>query len=255
MKKYLLTSAMSMAFTCVCAQYDVQLHYDLGHNIYSDAENSRQALTATFEFLRPDKLGSTFMFIDLDFHSESDAFNGVFGTYCDISRDFNIRPLNANNILTAHFQYTGGHNTMAGSYQQAMMVGPAWQWHSNDFSRMFILQLSYKQYFKHLANEAHPSFQVATIWNLNFCQGLLSFNGLAEMWYGYIPKFSNMGKQQKGIALLAEPQFWVNLTGRDRLNDKLSIGTEWELSNNFIWASWGDRTFYINPTIAVKYTF
>lgn len=255
MKKYLLASVLSLVFNCAHAQYDVQLHYDLGHNLYSDAEQSRQALTATFEFLRPDKLGSTFMFIDLDFHSNTNANNGAFGAYCDISRDFTVSNVNANNSLTAHLQYTGGHNTMAGSYQQAAMVGPAWQWHSIDFSRMFILQVSYKQYFKHLANEAHPSFQVATIWNLTFSQGLFTFSGLAETWYGYIPKFSKMGVQQKGIVLLAEPQFWVNILGRDRMGDKLSLGTEWELSNNFIWASSGDRTFYINPTIALKYTF
>ncbi|MBQ7180130.1 MAG: DUF5020 family protein, partial [Bacteroidaceae bacterium] len=34
----------------------------------------------------------------------------------------------------------------------------------------------------------------------------------------------------------------------------LSIGTEWEMSNNFIFYEWGDKSFYFNPTLALKWT-
>ncbi|MCQ2228593.1 MAG: DUF5020 family protein [Bacteroidales bacterium] len=262
MKKFVVYSAMLAGCVAASAQYNVQLHYDLGHNLYSDAEAQRQAVTATFEFLKPDRLGSTFMFIDLDFHGNDTNNNGAMGAYCDLSRDFTVKHVNEANNITAHFQYTGGLNTTAGSYQQAMMIGPAWQWHSMDFSRMFILQVSYKQYFKHLQNEAHPSFQVATIWNINFAQGLFTFNGLAETWYGYSPDFVSIPGApdpvlipKKKVAFLAEPQFWINVIGRERPNDRLSVGTEWEISNNFIYPSQGTRSFFINPTLALKYTF
>ena len=34
----------------------------------------------------------------------------------------------------------------------------------------------------------------------------------------------------------------------------LSIGTEWELSNNFIFPESGTKTFYLNPTLGLKWT-
>ena len=35
--------------------------------------------------------------------------------------------------------------------------------------------------------------------------------------------------------------------------DHLSFGTEVEFSNNFIFNTYDDKTFFINPTIAVKW--
>ena len=43
---------------------------------------------------------------------------------------------------------------------------------------------------------------------------------------------------------LAEPQLWYNAT------KNLSLGTEIELSNNFVLDG-----FRINPTLGIKYTF
>ena len=50
---------------------------------------------------------------------------------------------------------------------------------------------------------------------------------------------------------LSEPQFWFNfhaLKGLEKFN--LSVGTEVELSNNFVGTG-----FYAIPTLALKYTF
>lgn len=56
----------------------------------------------------------------------------------------------------------------------------------------------------------------------------------------------------------SEPQFWFNLNALKKINDnmKLSIGTELELSQNFIWPTDGlNNRFYAIPTIAAKWTF
>ena len=64
------------------------------------------------------------------------------------------------------------------------------------------------------------------------------------------------------MTFLTEPQFWVNLNtlrGMDGVN--LSLGTEVEISNNFIYANWlynptlSHQKFFVNPTLAMKWTF
>ena len=71
------------AFVGVKAQ-NVQLHYDLGHNLYNDL-SSRTTVTSTVEMFKPDTWGSTFMFTDIDYKSD-----GAIGAYWEISREFNL---------------------------------------------------------------------------------------------------------------------------------------------------------------------
>ena len=51
------------------------------------------------------------------------------------------------------------------------------------------------------------------------------------------------------LVLLTEPQLWYNF------NKHLSVGTEIEISNNFIVNFYknNDKTFFVNPTLAVKW--
>ena len=54
---------------------------------------------------------------------------------------------------------------------------------------------------------------------------------------------------EKGLVLLAEPQIWYNLC------KAVSIGSEWEISNNFIYrTSNSKKSFYVNPTLALKFS-
>ena len=86
------------AFVGVKAQ-NVQLHYDLGHNLYNDL-SSRTTVTSTVEMFKPDTWGSTFMFTDIDYKSD-----GAIGAYWEISREFN---LTKNKRWAAHVEYNGG---------------------------------------------------------------------------------------------------------------------------------------------------
>ena len=55
----------------------------------------------------------------------------------------------------------------------------------------------------------------------------------------------------------SEPQFWFNLNAIKGMNDvNLSLGSEVEISNNFIWNDDGkNNKFYAIPTVAAKWTF
>ena len=250
MKKTFLVSALLGFAMAASAQFNLQLHYDLGRHMNSNSEANRQLFTVTAEFFRPDKLGSTYLFIDMDYGGDGPANNGAIGTYWEMSRDFTFAKIkNTNSSFTAHMEYNGGLKNQF-SFQQCMLLGPAWQWHSDDFNKTFTFQALYKQFFSGNGFEAHPSFQTTAVWGINFAHGLCTFSGFADLWYGYTPGLD------KGLIFLSEPQFWFNVIGKNRQNDKLSIGTEFELSNNFIWPTNGaTRTFYFNPTVAIKYTF
>ena len=259
MKKTFLVSALLGFAMAASAQFNLQLHYDLGRHMNSNSEANRQLFTATAEFFKADKLGSTFLFIDMDYRGNKEYqqsqqnplhYQGPISAYWEMSRDFTFAKVkNTNSSFTAHIEYDGGLNNSR-SFQQCMLLGPAWQWHSDDFNKTFTFQALYKQFFSGNGFEAHPSFQTTAVWGINFAHGLCTFSGFADLWYGYTPGLD------KGLIFLSEPQFWFNVIGKNRQNDKLSIGTEFELSNNFIWPTNGaTRTFYFNPTVAIKYTF
>ena len=52
-----------------------------------------------------------------------------------------------------------------------------------------------------------------------------------------------------GFLLAAEPQLWYNVTPH------LSFGSEVEISNNFIYNTYNDKSFFVNPTIGAKWNF
>lgn len=233
------------AFLSVSAQ-NVQFHYDLGH-LYEDL-SSRPSVTTTVEMYKPDKLGNTFLFIDLDYQRD-----GVAGAYWEIAREFNIT---RNKQWAAHVEYDGGLSSdeetwQAVRFQHAVLLGGAWNWASKDFTKTFSVQLLYKYYFKNRHYGAHPysSFQLTEVWNTTFAKGLCTFSGYCDLWYA--PDVN--GK----LIVQSEPQFWFNLNalkGWEGIN--LSLGSEVEVSNNFIYDDRGrNNGFYAIPTVAAKWTF
>ncbi len=251
MKKISLFLFAIMACCTASAQFNLQFHYDLGSKV-NDVESGRQDFTITAEYFRADKLGSTYLFVDLDQNAKDNG--GTVGAYAEIGRDFTFANIkNSNSSFTAHIEYDGGLQPNS-VFQPAALLGPAYQWHSNDFSKTFTLQVLYKHFFKHQGCDRVNSFQITPVWGITFAQGLCTFSGFADLWYGYIPQFGDNG-QKKGMVFLSEPQFWFNVWGKGRQGDKFSIGTEMEISNNFIWSDDLNKHFFINPTLAVKYTF
>ena len=154
--------------------------------------------------------------------------------------------LGSKSPFAAHIEFDGGLN-LYGSFQNAILVGPAYNGHSADYSKTWSLQLLYKQCMKGNDKKALAGVQFTGVWGITFGGGKWTFSGFADFWTGYIPEWDADG-QKKGLVILAEPQLWYNI------NKSISVGTEWEVSNNFIYRT-GDsgKSFYFNPTLAVKF--
>lgn len=249
MKRIFSLVILAMAAFSGAEAQNVQLHYDLGHNLYNDL-SSRTTVTTTVEMFKPDRWGATYMFTDIDYKND-----GSMGAYWEVSREFN---LSKDKRWAAHAEYNGGATTgetPAGYYgnrfQHAVLAGGAWNWASKDFSKTFSVQLMYKYYFAnhHLGAHAYNSFQLTEVWSTTFANGLCTFSGFCDLWHS--PDVN--GK----LILLSEPQFWFNLNTLKGWKDiNLSVGSEVEISNNFIWNDRGENNrFYAIPTVAAKWTF
>ena len=109
----------------------------------------------------------------------------------------------------------------------------------------------YKYYFKNRHYNARPfsGFQLTEVWGVTFANKLCTSSGFCDLWYD--PNVN--GK----LIVISEPQFWFNLNvlkGMQGVN--LSLGSEVELSNNFVWNNRGEHNrFYAIPTVAAKWTF
>ena len=233
MKGIVMNGLMALAALSANAQ-DIQLHYDFGRNIYADQQAERPKVTMTLEQFKADRWGSWFYFVDVDF---SRKFTEA--AYTEVAREFSI----GSKGFAAHVEYDGGLNK-GGSFQQAALVGAAWNGASGDFSKTWSVQLMYKRYFKSYDyTSAYNSMQLTGVWGLTFANKKLTFSGFIDFWRG--EKADRHGQ----LVIMTEPQLWYNVTPH------LSVGTEWEVSNNFVYNTYDDKSFFFNPTLGVKWNF
>jgi hypothetical protein len=228
MKRILIFFVFVTTLLSVNAQ-NIQLHYDFGEG--------RKLFTSTVEMFRPDSWGSTFFFIDMDYSSDArDVDNGVSLAYWEIARSFKW---NENQKFQPRVEYNGGVLKLDGEgtpfipIENCYLAGVERTFASADFSKILTLQANYK----HIKNKEDASFQITAVWTIQMLEGKLTFTGFADFWkeemfWGTDYRF------------LSEPQLWFNAT------KNLSLGTEIELSNNFV-----TDAFKVMPTLGVKYTF
>ena len=228
MKRILLLFSV-LTLTIATNAQNLQLHYDLGEG--------RKYFTSTVEMFRPDKYGSTFFFIDMDYSSDArNVTNGVSLAYWEIARAFQWKE---NQFIQPRVEYNGGVFKLDGDdtpfipIENCWLAGVEHTWASTDFSKIFTLQANYK----YIKDKEDASFQLTAVWTVNMLNNKLSFLGFADFWKEEMFWGSD-------FRFLSEPQFWYNF------NPHFSAGTEIELSNNFV-----DHKFFVSPTIAVKYTF
>lgn len=222
---FFVVVVLFMAFAAKVGAQNIQLHYDIRRN----------CATSTVEMFRADKYGSTFFFIDMDFAPKA------VGAYGEISRELCFWKDSKVNWLSLHIEYNAGlSNTM--SFDNAWLGGLTYSGHSKDWSMTWSLSAMYKVI---PGNAQMHNFQITGVWNLDFFDHWLSFNGFADFWR------EERAWQGTKYIFIAEPQLWVNLNrikGCENFN--MSIGTEVELSNNFV-----ARGFDVMPTVAVKWGF
>lgn len=234
--KKILFMVCTTCFAVATHAQNFQLHHDFGRSIYSEEEADRMLTTLTLEQFKPDNLGSWFWFIDLDLYSD-----GIGSAYAEISREFNLDP---QSNWAFHTEYNGGLNSNA-RFQQSALFGPAYNGHNNDYTFTWSVQALYKQYFKGAFHKAYSSFQLTGVWGLTMFDSRVTFSGYIDFWRG--EKDNRHGK----LVMQSEPQLWYNLQSLKGF----SIGTEFEISDNFIFPCNGsDKHFYVNPTVGVKYT-
>ena len=232
-----LLTILTVVLMCFAAAFEakgqnLQLHYDFGRN----------SATTTVEMFRADGGGSTFFFVDLDYNPK------VSGAYWEISRELNFWQDSKVNWLSVHVEYNGGLNTAAGSFNNAWLGGITYSGHSKDWSKTWSMTASYKAIpgtVDALGKCQMHNFQITGVWNLDFFNHWLSFNGFADFWREMRPW------QGTEFIFIAEPQLWVNLRnikGWEKVN--LSLGTEVELSCNFV-----AKGFHAMPTVGAKWTF
>lgn len=233
MKRVLLVLFFATVFISAKTQ-NVQLHYDMG--------KGRSFFTTTVEMFKPDRLGNTFFFIDMDYGSG--GVEGVSLAYWEIARV--IKP--AQLPVGFHLEYNGGMgqffaNEMAHGYSinGAWLAGFDYSWNSPDFSKGFSL----KPLYKYIRGKHDASFQLTGVWFYHFANGKLTFNGFADFWREDFIFSANGSTETTKFVFLSEPQLWYNF------NKHFAAGSEIELSSNF----GGLKGFNIMPTIGVKATF
>lgn len=227
-----LVALAMMVLPMKAAGQNVQLHYDMG----------RDVVTSTVEMFRADGAGSTFFFVDMDYNPK------VTGAYFEISRELCFWKESKLDWLSVHLEFDGGLNTAAGSFNNSWLGGLTYSGHSSDWSKTWSLSAMYKAIpgtLDALGKCQMHNFQITGVWNLDFFNHWLSFNGFADFWREVRPW------QGTEFIFIAEPQLWVNMKnikGWENIN--LSLGTELELSANFV-----GKGFHAMPTVAAKWTF
>lgn len=238
MRQLYLALSATLAWLCLVPQasaQNIQLHYDLGKALYQ-SQDTRPVLTTTVEMFRPDRWGSTFFFVDMDYKD-----NSIRTAYWEIARDLRL----GKSPLALRLEYNGGL-TQSFGFADAYLLGATYAYNAKDFSWGYSLTPTYK----HLAKSKHASsLQLTGVWYAHFGQGRYSFNGFADLW-----KTDGFGSGYTGWTFIAEPQLWVNLNKFPSISPdlNLSIGSEIEISRNFISL---DNKLYIIPTLALKWTF
>ncbi|MCK7535290.1 MAG: DUF5020 family protein [Marinilabiliales bacterium] len=214
---------------------NLQVHYDFGKD--------RKYVTSTVEMFKPDKWGSTFFFIDMNY----DASNGktVSLAYWEIARGITL----AKSKFAAHVEYNGGFGQfnstpISGAYSinDAWLTGLDYNINNADFTR----GISFQVLYKYIRDKQDASFQLTTVWYMHMLNKKLSFTGFADFWREHNLVADNDGIiSEAQYVFLTEPQIWYNLT------ENLSFGSEIEFSSNFS----GNKGFMVNPTLAAKWNF
>ena len=230
MRKFFLIAISFFVISFLKAQ-NVQLHYDFG--------DKREHLTSTVEMFKPDKLGNTFFFIDMDYGIKGQK--GVSMAYWEIARVLKLKK----SPVGLHVEYNGGFGKIAKtnnfySINNAWLAGFDYSWNSSNFSKGF----SVKTLFKTIEDKNDYSFQLTLVWYCHMLNKKLSFTGFADFWHED-SDFNFDGKTDAKYIFITEPQLWYNFSSN------LSLGSEIEVSNNFA----GNEGWMVNPTIAVKWNF
>lgn len=245
---------------------NIQIYYDFGSVGTACANQRTNRVTTTAEFFYPDRWGSTFAFIDIDYAIHIDDPNSTpFVAYGEIARCLNFWQQTVLKDLSFQVEYNGGLGIGKGTggalygygIHHAALVGLNYCLHTDDFRNIFNLELLYK-YITDDYNGVRNNvpLQFTFVWNCtDFCtvQGL-QFTGFLDLWG---QKLSVPDRKTgtctdpdvQSFVFITEPQIWYNI-GQWFKCPNLYIGTEIEFSYNFTGSG-----FMVNPCVGIKWCF
>ncbi|MCF7823474.1 MAG: DUF5020 family protein [Candidatus Marinimicrobia bacterium] len=211
--------ALLLINAVVLAQ-NIQLHYE--------ASSQREYFVTTLEMFKPDKYGSTFWFVDMEY--DSPAVKGVSLGYWEIARSFSL-PIN---IFSLTVQYNDGVANF-GSLGQVWLLGV------NYYLDLGFVALPIDILYRSAQNSDAPDIQITTTWFKPLLDGHIELSGFLDIWS------EDTGSDgEKQLVILSEPQLWYNA------NEHFSIGSEIEISKNFVF---GESDVQVLPTIGMRWTF
>jgi hypothetical protein len=231
MKKLLFTAIALIPLLMVSAQ-NVQLHYTFPHSLYDGKGPDRTGenfFFTTVEMFKPDQWGSTFFFIDMAYSGQK---GGINSAYWEIARDLKFWKA----PICAHVEYNGGV-TAGGSIPNAYLVGASYP-----FTLGTAHLSTYVVYKYNAFEEVSHDAQWTVTWDWRIFDGKLTMCGFMDLWSENKDRVNGDGG--KKAILVAQPQFWYNITPH------LSVGSEVEVSSNFY-----DNGAYVLPTAAAKWHF
>jgi hypothetical protein len=229
MRKLLMALTLIL-LTCRSGAQNIQLHYDMG--------KYRGFLTSTVEMFRPDKHGSTFFFIDMDY--SDGKVKGVHMAYWEIARALKFW----DGPFAFHTEYNGGFGqweedgtNYAYQIDNSFLNGIEYSVDNEDFTRGFTLQALHK----YIQGKHNMAFQLTGVWYVNLLKGKVLFTGFTDFWR----EDMNFDGEVTKFVFQAEPQLWYNF------NPHFAAGGEVEIDSNFgLYKGW-----MVYPTFGLKYTF
>ncbi len=255
-KIYFAAAVAMMAFSQMAdAQTNLQIYYDFGKD--------RKHVTTTLEGFYGDNWGSTFFFIDYDYHQKDSKNKNISpnGSYFEIARALNFWKDTKLAPLSLHVEYNGGIYSNY-TINHAFLGGLEWFIHSKDYKNTLTLEVLGKYIKYNSGSDFHSKLpmQFTAVWGMQdlFNVKGLRFSGFADLWWeehSVCPVNSDGERdwtkaETSNIVFLTEPQIWYCI-GQHFGVDNLNIGTEIELSYDFGSA----KGFWCRPCLGAKWVF
>ncbi|MBC8375742.1 MAG: DUF5020 family protein [FCB group bacterium] len=217
--------SLTLLLSTFTTAQNLQLHYE--------ASGDREYLVSTLEMFKPDQYGSTFWFVDMEYNTPG-VNNGNLA-YWEIARSFTL-PVNN---LSATIQYNDG---VASDFP----IDQVWLAGINYYLDLGFVALPIDILYRAAQGADSPDFQLTTTWFVPLMDGNIEFSGFFDLW-----SQDKFGSDETQIVILGEPQIWYNA------NEHLSIGTEVEISNNFVVDGMGNLKEGVQalPTLGLRWTF
>jgi hypothetical protein len=237
MKKIIVLLVL-MSFTKIYSQ-NLQIHYDLGED--------RKYITSTLEMFKPDAYGATFFFVDFDYNMPGNKSMSL--AYFEIARYVTVY-----DKLALTVQYNDGFvvgNIPDFDGNVAFTLNQTWLGGVSYPVNLGFVTLNTDLLFRKTYGSEGADGQLTVVWYVPFLNNKLSFTGFLDVWsQDKAVRVQPLGVEfeirDKEVVFLAEPQIWYNVWNH------LSVGTEIEISNNFLPFQ---KEIKVNPTIALKWIF